>query len=562
MTNVLLETVASNCLVAAALATVVAIVAKCRANPTLVHFLLLLVLIKLFTPPLVSVGIPESVRLQVDEPVETVFVGYEASARAPTTTEPQRLQSIAEYWQAFVLTVWAAGIVDIIGVTAFRIITFQILLRRAGQAPPFLSVIVTNLCRKMGVRNVPEILLLPVRITPAVWSLTGRPRIIFPQKLITEMSRERLETIIAHELAHIRRKDHLVRFLEFAATTVFWWNPIVWWVRRQLRELEERCCDAIVLETVTNGARDYAIALVETLEFLSQDHGRLPIGATAAKPTVSLSRRIEMLKSGTSARQVTTRSMILTACLLAAPMGITLAAEPPSSSELTTKLYNLGPLKSEAQQIEQQIVNEVGSKQWKQHGGPFTIRRTANGDLIVNATAAVHQQILRVLRIRDFERQFISRDPARRQRRFIDVLKQVESEHIEYPQPDVSAFSDEPPIDYPPPEIWETLKNRREKSRSIDLSEGLGGGGGGQGGGFGDGGGSRPIRPIPVIVITPKDAEGRDLTLRLLNTVLERLGVGERLRIEARSVGNKLEIRVLPVTDNGENDDEEADESR
>ncbi len=320
--NVLLETVASNCLVAAALAAVVAIVAKCRTNPTLVHFLLLLVLIKLFTPPLVSVGIPESVQLQADEPVETVFVGHEASAPAGTTVEPQGLQSILEYWQTLVLIAWAAGIVVILGTTVFRIIAFQILLRRAGQAPEFLSRITNILCRKMGVRNVPEVLLLPIRITPAVWSLTGRPCIIFPQKLIAEMSIERLETIIAHELAHIRRKDHLVLFLEFAATTVFWWNPVVWCVRRNLRELEERCCDAIVQESVTNAARDYAVALVETLEFLSQDHGRLPIGATAAKPTVSLSRRIEMLKSGTNARRLTARAMIATVCLLAAPMAL------------------------------------------------------------------------------------------------------------------------------------------------------------------------------------------------------------------------------------------------
>jgi len=399
--SILLETVASNCVFAAALAAIVSVISKWRMNPTLVHFLLLLVLIKLFMPPVVSVGVP---RFEAKESSEIIHVGNALLPPGPISTAHHRRNVILENWRAVLVAAWTAGIVVILGTTLVRIVAFQTLFRHVGDAPPFLKDMTKTLCRKMGIRNTPEILVLPARISPAVWSLAGRPRILLPQELVACMRCERLETIIAHELAHVRRRDHFIRFLEFAAITVFWWNPMVWWVRRQLRELEEQCCDAIVVETVTDSVRDYAVALVETLEFLSKDSGPLPVGATAAKPGVSLSRRIEMLKTGSNARQLTRRGMLMAFCLLAVPMGLVFAEESPESSDMTTKVYDLGLLTSAAEQVEQQIVQEIEPKQWKRSGGPFAIRRTTAGQLVVTAKGVVHDQISTTLEIRVIER--------------------------------------------------------------------------------------------------------------------------------------------------------------
>ena len=76
-------------------------------------------------------------------------------------------------------------------------------------------------------------------LPPLVWSFGLSPRVILPSELFARLGREAQGTILAHELIHIRRGDHLVRLLELAATTVFWWHPVVWWASRQLRELEE-----------------------------------------------------------------------------------------------------------------------------------------------------------------------------------------------------------------------------------------------------------------------------------------------------------------------------------
>ena len=57
--------------------------------------------------------------------------------------------------------------------------------------------------------------------------------------------------IVAHELAHVRRRDYLVRWVEWLACVCFWWNPVVWWAQRNLRAMEEICCDDLVLSTCT-----------------------------------------------------------------------------------------------------------------------------------------------------------------------------------------------------------------------------------------------------------------------------------------------------------------------
>jgi beta-lactamase regulating signal transducer with metallopeptidase domain len=80
-------------------------------------------------------------------------------------------------------------------------------------------------------------------------------------------------------------------------STLFWWHPLVWWARRVLRELEEHCCDGMVLEAVPHGGRAYATALVDRLDYLSERALALPPVATGANSLTSLSRRIKMLRN-------------------------------------------------------------------------------------------------------------------------------------------------------------------------------------------------------------------------------------------------------------------------
>ena len=287
--------------------------------------------------------------------------------------------------------------------TIFRILCFRQLLQRAEPASRELEQLAETLALRLGVKRLPKLLLLPVRITPAVWSLFGRPRILLPSQLAEEMDPDQLETILAHELRHISAGRPLVRVLELAVTTVFWWNPLVWWVRRNLREMEEQCCDALVLESLPDSARRYAIALIETVAFLSQQTGRLPIGATAAQPTVTLKRRIEMLKHGSHVRRLSYRGIAAMLAVLIVPMSLAFAQKEPTATELKTVIYRLGDLNGK--EVEQDIRKGVAPLEWTKAGGPYSLKRSKNGRLIITASPQAHEQVKLMLKLRTLEQQ-------------------------------------------------------------------------------------------------------------------------------------------------------------
>jgi len=71
--------------------------------------------------------------------------------------------------------------------------------------------------------------------------------VLFPQLLLREFTPEQTRSVLAHEFAHIHRRDNLVRCFELIVLALHWWNPIAWFGSRQLRRATEECCDAIVV---------------------------------------------------------------------------------------------------------------------------------------------------------------------------------------------------------------------------------------------------------------------------------------------------------------------------
>jgi hypothetical protein len=144
--------------------------------------------------------------------------------------------------------------------------------------------------------------------------------LLLPLQLINRIDAERRAALIAHELAHWRRGDYLVRWLELIVTAAFWWDPLVWLARRELREAEEQLCDAWVVWVLPDARRAYAAALVDTVEYLSERsplRPALPPLASGFGEVRNLKRRIVMIMSGRGTRRLSPRTLA---------MGLSLAA--------------------------------------------------------------------------------------------------------------------------------------------------------------------------------------------------------------------------------------------
>ena len=87
-----------------------------------------------------------------------------------------------------------------------------------------------------------------------------RPVILLPISLLTQLTPQQLEAILAHELAHIHRRDYLVNLIQTAIETLLFYHPAVWWISGLIRAEREHCCDDLALK-LCNNAVTYVTAL-------------------------------------------------------------------------------------------------------------------------------------------------------------------------------------------------------------------------------------------------------------------------------------------------------------
>jgi len=93
-----------------------------------------------------------------------------------------------------------------------------------------------------------------------------RPVVSLPDGICDRLDDPQLDAILAHELCHIRRHDNLAAVLHLIVETIFWFNPVVWWMGSRLVEERERACDEAVLQLRID-AHAYAEAIIRVCEF-------------------------------------------------------------------------------------------------------------------------------------------------------------------------------------------------------------------------------------------------------------------------------------------------------
>lgn len=115
-----------------------------------------------------------------------------------------------------------------------------------------------------------------------------KPVILFPVGMLSGLSVQHLEAILAHELAHIKRSDYLVNIFQSFAEVLFFFNPFVWVLSSRIRTERENCCDDIALEICGNRLV-LAKALVEVADYA------LPFAMAFGRKNDSLLTRVKRI---------------------------------------------------------------------------------------------------------------------------------------------------------------------------------------------------------------------------------------------------------------------------
>ena len=87
-----------------------------------------------------------------------------------------------------------------------------------------------------------------------------RPIILMPIGLLAGLPAGQVESILLHELAHIRRYDYLLNVLQRLVEGLLFYHPAVWWISQVIRAERENCCDDMVV-AISGDAHEYALAL-------------------------------------------------------------------------------------------------------------------------------------------------------------------------------------------------------------------------------------------------------------------------------------------------------------
>ncbi len=170
-------------------------------------------------------------------------------------------------------------------------------------------------------------LLMSEKVT--IPSLTGilKPAIIVPAGMFTHLSNAQVETILMHELFHLRRFDFLVNMIQVVVESLFFYNPALRSISRMIRTEREHCCDDLVVDT-SEDPMDYAKALFQLAQH--DRHYNILVPGAAGTDHNQLFQRIKrILKHNTMKANI--RERMLTLALMVTGVIIMLAVSGFSS---------------------------------------------------------------------------------------------------------------------------------------------------------------------------------------------------------------------------------------
>ena len=193
----------------------------------------------------------------------------------------QRLRGLLEANLAWIVAVWAAGVI----VLSVRLLWGWVRVQRMRASGTrdgcaAWQDAVGRLSERLKVSRPVQLLESSLaRVPIAVGWL--RPVILLPASALTGLTIEQLEAILAHELAHIRRHDYLVNLLQTVVDTLLFYHPAVHWVSHRVRVERESCCDDLAV-AVCGDSLTYARALARVAE-LGRQNPHLAVAASEGK---------------------------------------------------------------------------------------------------------------------------------------------------------------------------------------------------------------------------------------------------------------------------------------
>ena len=186
----------------------------------------------------------------------TIIPSTDASTKAPIQ---QARVSISK--QSFAALAWLVAVLVMLGLLIQRVFFVKSLIRQAKLADDDLLSQLKQCSSKMGMQRKVDLRISPNATSPSVCGLIN-PVILMPADLGDHLSKNQIDAILMHELAHIKRGDLWVNLAQALLQIAYFYNPLLWVANAAIRRIREQAVDEMVLVAMEDRAEDYPETLL------------------------------------------------------------------------------------------------------------------------------------------------------------------------------------------------------------------------------------------------------------------------------------------------------------
>lgn len=238
-------------------------------------------------------------------PVTLTEPAFLPSAVPQPPVDDEAIEGASPLWfqlAPWIVVFYATGVVVMLIRLLIGILRIN---RQAAQAARIedspLVTILRSLAERWSMTIVPVLAQAEHVLVPKLVGLV-RPTILLPASAVSGMSVEELELILAHELAHVRRRDMWINLLQRITEAVLFFNPALWYLTRRISTLREYCCDDMVCRSQSESNDElrlrYATALLRVTEMAHPqlaDRADLAALAASGRSPSEIRRRVARL---------------------------------------------------------------------------------------------------------------------------------------------------------------------------------------------------------------------------------------------------------------------------
>lgn len=209
-------------------------------------------------PPL---SLPSPMVTEISDASDASIATQSVKRKSTPVKMPFHWKDTIEPLLPWAVVIWIVGVV----ILSLRLVFGLRLIHKlrssfTGSVPDYLEAAAKRITESLGLEYKVTLYTSRIVDVPMVVGYL-KPIILIPVSTLSGLTAKQLEMILAHELAHIRRFDHLVNLLQTVTEILFFFNPATWWISSQIKQEREYCCDALAVRACGVDKIAYAQAL-------------------------------------------------------------------------------------------------------------------------------------------------------------------------------------------------------------------------------------------------------------------------------------------------------------